>query len=45
IQSEEDGREACNLLHAVGPSKVVITSINVDGNLLLIGSHQKEKVG
>ncbi|CAJ2653153.1 pyridoxal kinase [Trifolium pratense] len=43
IQSEEDGREACNLLHAVGPSKVVITSINVDGNLLLIGSHQKEK--
>ncbi|GAU31110.1 hypothetical protein TSUD_212170, partial [Trifolium subterraneum] len=43
IQSEEDGREACNLLHAVGPSKVVITSINVDGNLLLIGSNQKEK--
>ncbi|XP_004490860.1 pyridoxal kinase isoform X1 [Cicer arietinum] len=43
IQSEEDGREACNLLHAVGPSKVVITSINVDGNLLLIGSYLKEK--
>ena len=25
--------------------QVVITSINIDGNLLLIGSHQKEKVG
>lgn len=24
--------------------QVVITSINIDGNLLLIGSHQKEKV-
>ncbi|KAK4393568.1 Pyridoxal kinase [Sesamum angolense] len=36
-------REACNILHAAGPSKVVITSINIDGNLLLIGSHQKEK--
>lgn len=43
IQSEEDGREACNSIHAAGPSKVVITSINVDGNLLLIGSHLKEK--
>ncbi|KAL2551717.1 Pyridoxal kinase [Forsythia ovata] len=43
ISSEQDGREACNILHAAGPSKVVITSINIDGNLLLIGSHQKEK--
>ncbi|KAM7516359.1 hypothetical protein LguiA_005942 [Lonicera macranthoides] len=43
IVSEEDGREACRILHAAGPSKVVITSINIDGNLLLIGSHQKEK--
>ncbi|XP_019420047.1 PREDICTED: pyridoxal kinase [Lupinus angustifolius] len=43
IQSEEDGREACRLLHSAGPSKVVITSINIDGNLLLIGSNQKEK--
>ncbi|PON77434.1 Pyridoxal phosphate (active vitamin B6) biosynthesis, pyridoxal kinase [Parasponia andersonii] len=69
IESESDGREACNILHAAGPSKkgqgfvdeicaleagmilrlylmesrVVITSINIDGNLLLIGSHQKEK--
>ncbi|CAA2961615.1 pyridoxal kinase [Olea europaea var. sylvestris] len=43
ITSEQDGREACNILHAAGPSKVVITSINIDGNLLLIGSHQKEK--
>ncbi|KAL5574382.1 hypothetical protein UlMin_023979 [Ulmus minor] len=42
IESESDGRDACNILHAAGPSKVVITSINLDGNLLLIGSHQKE---
>ncbi|KAK6927876.1 Pyridoxamine kinase/Phosphomethylpyrimidine kinase [Dillenia turbinata] len=43
IASEEDGREACNILHAAGPSKVVITSICIDGNLLLIGSYRKEK--
>uniref|UniRef100_A0A1D1YBT7 pyridoxal kinase n=1 Tax=Anthurium amnicola TaxID=1678845 RepID=A0A1D1YBT7_9ARAE len=43
ITSEEDGLEACNVLHAAGPCKVVITSLNVDGNLLLIGSHQKIK--
>ncbi|CAK9152318.1 unnamed protein product [Ilex paraguariensis] len=43
IVSEQDGRKACDILHSAGPSKVVVTSINVDGNLLLIGSHQKEK--
>ncbi|RYR04006.1 hypothetical protein Ahy_B06g083506 isoform A [Arachis hypogaea] len=43
IQSEDDGRKACNFLHEAGPSKVVITSINIDGTLLLIGSHEKEK--
>nr|XP_011465167.1 PREDICTED: pyridoxal kinase isoform X1 [Fragaria vesca subsp. vesca] len=45
IVSECDGRKACNILHAAGPSMVlvVITSINIDGNLLLIGSHQKEQ--
>ncbi|KAK7290184.1 hypothetical protein RIF29_04419 [Crotalaria pallida] len=43
IKSEGDGREACKFLHAAGPSKVVITSINMDGKLLLIGSNQKEK--
>ncbi|XP_050212061.1 pyridoxal kinase [Mercurialis annua] len=43
IVTEKDGREACNILHAAGPSKVIITSINIDGNLLLIGSYQKEK--
>ncbi|KAH6754938.1 pfkB-like carbohydrate kinase family protein [Perilla frutescens var. hirtella] len=43
IASEQDGRNACNIIHAAGPSKVVITSINIDGDLLLIGSHQKEK--
>ncbi|KAF7831072.1 pyridoxal kinase isoform X1 [Senna tora] len=43
IQSEGDGREACNFLHAAGPSKIVITGISIDGKLLLIGSHKKEK--
>ncbi|CAN1122835.1 Pyridoxal kinase [Linum perenne] len=44
IVSESDGREACNKLHAAGPSKVVITSVNIGGDgLLLIGSDQKEK--
>lgn len=43
IVSEQDGREACKTLHAAGPSKVVITSINIDGNLLLVGSHKKDK--
>lgn len=43
IASEKDGREACRHLHEAGPSKVVITSISIDGNLLLIGSHQKQK--
>ncbi|KAK2986734.1 hypothetical protein RJ640_010959 [Escallonia rubra] len=43
IVSEQDGREACNIIHAAGPSKVVITSINIDNNLFLIGSHQKGK--
>ncbi|KAF3445251.1 hypothetical protein FNV43_RR14945 [Rhamnella rubrinervis] len=43
IGSEIDGREACNILHAAGPSKVVITSFSLDGNLFLIGSHQKEQ--
>ncbi|KAM0933030.1 putative pyridoxal kinase [Dioscorea sansibarensis] len=43
ITSERDGLEACNILHATGPKKVVITSLNLNGTLLLIGSHQKEK--
>lgn len=43
IASEQDGREACNKLHAAGPSKVVITSINIDGNLLFIGSNKQQK--
>ncbi|XAR71402.1 Pyridoxal kinase [Bertholletia excelsa] len=42
ILTEQDGLEACNIIHAAGPAKVVITSISIDGNLLLIGSHQKE---
>ncbi|KAF5180453.1 Pyridoxal kinase [Thalictrum thalictroides] len=43
INSESAGLEACNFLHAAGPSKVVITSMHVGDNLFLIGSHQKVK--
>ncbi|KAF8399022.1 hypothetical protein HHK36_014888 [Tetracentron sinense] len=43
ITSERDGLEACKILHSAGPSKVVITSIHLDGSILLIGSHQKAK--
>ncbi|XP_076906313.1 pyridoxal kinase-like [Bidens hawaiensis] len=46
IASEQDGQEACRHLHAAGSSfstLVVITSICIDGTLLLIGSHEKEK--
>uniref|UniRef100_A0A7N0VKD2 pyridoxal kinase n=1 Tax=Kalanchoe fedtschenkoi TaxID=63787 RepID=A0A7N0VKD2_KALFE len=43
IVSEQDGLDACKFLHSLGPSKVVITSININGNLFLIGSHQDNK--
>ncbi|PIA33518.1 hypothetical protein AQUCO_04100156v1 [Aquilegia coerulea] len=43
IDSESAGLEACNILHAAGPSKVVITSMHIGDNLCLIGSHQKVK--
>ncbi|PKA54125.1 Pyridoxal kinase [Apostasia shenzhenica] len=43
ISSEKDGLEACNKLHAAGPKKVIITSICIQDNFLLIGSHQKEE--
>lgn len=43
IISEKDGFEACKKLHSAGPKKVIITSIKIDDNLLLIGSHQKIK--
>ncbi|XP_042506741.1 pyridoxal kinase isoform X2 [Macadamia integrifolia] len=43
ITSERDGLEACNILHAAGPSKVVITSVNIGECLLLIGSHKKSE--
>ncbi|KAK9989739.1 hypothetical protein SO802_029978 [Lithocarpus litseifolius] len=45
IGSERDGREACNILHATGPSKVVITSIVIDGSLHLIGSQGRSQRG
>ncbi|XP_043700760.1 pyridoxal kinase-like isoform X1 [Telopea speciosissima] len=43
ITSERDGLEACNILHAAGPSKVVITGVHIGESLLLIGSHKKSK--
>ncbi|KAJ4770319.1 Pyridoxal kinase [Rhynchospora pubera] len=43
VTSEKDGLEACNILHAAGPTKVVITSMVIDDKLHLIGSHQKGK--
>ncbi|KAJ8498619.1 hypothetical protein OPV22_009171 [Ensete ventricosum] len=43
ITSESDGLKACNILHAAGPSKVVITSLSLKEKVFLIGSHQKVK--
>nr|XP_019704414.1 pyridoxal kinase isoform X2 [Elaeis guineensis] len=43
VTCERDGLEACNILHAAGPTKVVITSLHIEDNLLLIGSHQRVK--
>ncbi|KAH9306547.1 hypothetical protein KI387_010951, partial [Taxus chinensis] len=43
VTCEAEGLRACDALHAAGPSKVVITSLDIDGTLLLIGSHQKIK--
>nr|CAD1838181.1 unnamed protein product [Ananas comosus var. bracteatus] len=43
ITSEQDGLAACNILHAAGPPKVVITSMQIADKLLLIGSHQKKR--
>jgi len=43
ICSEAEGLSACKVLHDAGPSKVVITSMEIEGMLLLIGSHQKIK--
>ncbi|KAJ7562685.1 hypothetical protein O6H91_03G080500 [Diphasiastrum complanatum] len=39
IHSEADALEACKKLHGAGPSKVVITSLDINSDLLLIGSH------
>ena len=36
IQTEQDGREACNILHAAGPSKVCWFSCI--GNILILES-------
>jgi len=44
IKTEKDAIEACLDLHAAGPSKVVITSLAVDENLVIIGSHMQSNV-
>lgn len=38
IRTESDAIRACNDLHAAGPSKVVISSADINGELLVIGS-------
>ncbi|KAL3686899.1 hypothetical protein R1sor_013208 [Riccia sorocarpa] len=43
IQTETEALEACEVLHASGPSQVVITSLEVDKKLLLIGSSKQNK--
>lgn len=43
IKTEADALQACNRIHFAGPSKVVITSLEMDGTLLLIGSNVKAK--
>eukprot|EP00249_Psilotum_nudum_P006161 c19500_g1_i2 orf=99-1145(+) len=44
IKTEGDALRACQLLHLSGPSKVVITSLEIDDKFLLIGSQAKGKV-
>ncbi|MCO5611935.1 hypothetical protein L7F22_066194 [Adiantum nelumboides] len=43
LPTEGDAFHACKLLHAAGPSKVIITSLEVNGSLLLIGSNLRSK--
>eukprot|EP00898_Chlorokybus_atmophyticus_P001943 jgi/Chlat1/274/Chrsp1S03166 len=38
IRTEEDAFKACDQLHGMGPEKVVITSLEVDDELLVLGS-------
>jgi len=43
ISSEAEVLSACNALHYAGPPKVVITSMELEGMLFLVGSHEKIK--
>eukprot|EP00897_Mesotaenium_endlicherianum_P007386 jgi/Mesen1/6676/ME000343S05853 len=43
IESVGDAIRACDALHAAGPSKVVITSMDIGKDFLVLGSHIKEK--
>ncbi|CAI5930976.1 unnamed protein product, partial [Closterium sp. NIES-64] len=38
IRTQADAITACDMLHAAGPRKVVITSMEVEGQLLVVGS-------
>ncbi|KAH8950621.1 hypothetical protein BDL97_10G095100 [Sphagnum fallax] len=43
IETEADALEACCDLHDTGPSKVVITSLDIDDKIMIIGSHVQSK--
>jgi len=43
IRTEAEALEACCDLHAAGPSKVVITSLALEKELMIIGSHVQAK--
>lgn len=43
METESEALRGIDALHAAGPSKVVITSLDVDGKLLVLGSQQQSK--
>ncbi|BBM97515.1 hypothetical protein Mp_1g06330 [Marchantia polymorpha subsp. ruderalis] len=43
IRTEKEALQACETLHALGPSQVIITSLDIDNKLLLIGSDKPNK--
>ncbi|CAI5986112.1 unnamed protein product, partial [Closterium sp. NIES-64] len=45
IRTQADAITACDMLHAAGPRKVVITSMEVDGRLLVVGSDASSPAG
>ncbi|CAM6102518.1 unnamed protein product [Calypogeia fissa] len=43
IQNEEEALKGIDALHAAGPSKVVITTLDIGQKLLVVGSHRRKK--